>query len=206
MKSKIFCIGFQKTGTTSMRDALRALGYTVADYFGSEMEFAYLRDNVTQIALARATEYDAVQDMPWPLLFRELDAAFPGAKFVLTERNTESWIASMVKHFRNKPSSVRQLTYGEEYAYPEGNEARYIEVYEQHNAAVRTYFADRPSDLLIMNLENGDGWKELGAFLGLKDIPTGDFVHANKAEMRDSLGYRVKILATRVVNRIKRIV
>ena len=187
-----------------MRDALHQVGYTVADYFGSEMSFSYLRDNYVRIALETASVYDAAQDMPWPLLYRELDEAFPGSKFILTERDTASWIASMVKHFGTKPSPVRQLTYGVEFPFPKGNEQRYIQVYEQHNADVRRYFTDRPQDLLVMNLEQGDGWKELGAFLGIEQVPDSDFVHANKAEMRKSLSYRVERSYFWVVNRIKR--
>lgn len=205
-KTKIFCVGFQKTGTSSMRDALQSIGYRVADYYGTELTYEELKERYIEMGMEIARHHDAVQDMPWPLFYRELDAAFPGSKFILTERDAESWIVSMVKHFQTKRSPVRQLTYGPEFPYPEGHEQHYIDVYQRHNAEVRQYFADRPNDFLVMNLEKGDGWKELGAFLGLKRIPTGDFIHANKAEMRDGLPYRTKTFFLRVVKRLKRMV
>ena len=203
-KAKVFCIGFQKTGTSSMRDALQHLGYRVADYFGTDLPFEELRECYVDKGLEILQQYDSVQDMPWPLMYRELDEAYPGSKFIYTERDPANWLRSMVKHFGTKPSSVRQLTYGEAYPCPEGNEERYKQVYLEHGAAVKAYFAERSCDFIVIDLEKGHGWPELGAFLGLKEIPTGPFVHSNKAEMRDTLPYRLAILRVRVLNRLRR--
>ena len=38
-----------------------------------------------------AEQYDAFQDVPWAALYRELDKAFPGGRFILVERNENSW-------------------------------------------------------------------------------------------------------------------
>lgn len=204
-KTKVFCIGFQKTGTSSMRDALKSLGYSVAGHYGTDLPVEELRERYVEIGLEMAKDYDAVQDMPWALIYRELDAAYPGAKFVYTMRDADNWITSMVKHFETRPSSVRQLTYGEDCPCPQGNEEQYKKVYLAHRAAVLEYFAGRPGDFLVMDLERGDGWAELGAFLGLENVPQGPFVHSNPAEMRDTLSYRFSTLKNRVANRLKRI-
>jgi hypothetical protein len=204
-KTKVFCIGFQKTGTSSMRDALKSIGYRVAGHYGTDLPLEELRTRYVAMGLAMAKDYDAVQDMPWALIYRELDAAFPGAKFIYTMRDADNWINSMVKHFETRPSSVRQLTYGAEYPCPAGNEEAYKKVYLEHRSAVMDYFAGRPDDFLTMDLERGDGWAELGAFLGLKDVPQGPFVHSNPAEMRETLSYRLSTLKNRVANRLKRI-
>ena len=77
-RSKIFGIGFHKTGTKSSGHALELLGYRVCGTFGIR------DDNIAHTALHRALElavqYDAFQDYPWPVLFRDLDEAFPGSK------------------------------------------------------------------------------------------------------------------------------
>lgn len=189
-----------------MRDALARLGYRVADYFGNDMSFQDLRDNYVSYGLELAKDYDAVQDMPWPLMYRELDTAFPGSKFIFTARDPDAWYQSMVKHFGSKPSVVRQLTYGEDHPFPEGDEEHYKSVYIDFEKEVLEYFSGRPDDFLVMNLERGDGWAELGAFLRLKDIPQGPFEHSNPAEMRDTLRYRLGLLGMRVTNKLRRII
>lgn len=202
MQPKVFGIGFQKTGTSSLGEALEHLGYSVIDYFGTTLPLDELRARYVELGLELAQKYDAVQDMPWPLMFRELDQAFPGAKFILTERDADTWYDSMVKHFGETPTPMRQMTYGEDAPAPAGNKERYHEVYLAHNDTVKAYFADRPNDFLILNLEKGDGWRELGAFLNRTDVPEGSFVHANKAEKRKTLGYQLERLKTRVKRKL----
>lgn len=85
---------------------------------------------------------------------------------------------------------MQQLTYREDHPAPIGHEARCIEVYEAHNAAVRAYFADRPDDLLEMNLAQGDGSEKLCRFLGVP-IPQSPFPEANSIQHRKSLIQRV---------------
>jgi len=190
--SKVFCIGFQKTGTSSLRDALAQIGYRVCGVFGREVPLDELRTSFVERGLEIAKEYDAVEDMPWPLMFRELDQAFPGSKFILTVRETDRWYRSITSHFGPYPYHLQQLTYGEDAPAPVGHEARYREVYDAHNKAVRAYFADRPDDLLEFWIERGHGWDELGAFLGRDDTPTGAFVHTNSQSQRGSLFNRIR--------------
>jgi hypothetical protein len=191
-RGKIFCIGFQKTGTSSLRDALEQLGYRVSRMFGQDVALDELRSTYVARGLEIAARHDAVEDMPWPLMFRELDAAFPGSKFILTARDTDRWYRSISDHFGTNPHHLQQLTYGDDAPAPVGHEERYRAVYEAHNAAVREYFKDRPEDLLEMWLERGDGWNELAVFLGRDDLPTGPFIHTNSSKQRRSLGYRIR--------------
>ncbi|XUU61083.1 sulfotransferase family protein [Erythrobacter sp. HA6-11] len=198
-RPKVFCIGFQKTGTTSMSKALSVLGYRVKSVFGDDLPLEILSEQYVRDGLKIAAQYDAVEDMPWPLLFRELDRTFPGSKFILTVRNTNSWFNSITSHFGATPDPMQQLTYGVDAPCPVGHETRYREAYEEHNRQVLSYFVDRPSDLLVMDLEAGHGWRELGQFLGRTDTPKGPFIRANSKEERESLAYRFK----RKIHRLK---
>ncbi|MDY7096803.1 MAG: sulfotransferase [Pseudomonadota bacterium] len=189
---KIFCIGFQKTGTSSMRDALRMLGYSVTGSFHGSMPLDQMRDSFVKVGLEKAAQYDAVEDMPWPLMFRELDAEFPNAAFILTIRNSDNWLKSITGHFGDKRDDIQRLTYGDDAPAPLGHEEHYRSVYEAHNKAVIEHFRDRPDDLLVMDLEAGDGWDELGRFLGREDVPTGPFFHVNSARERTSLLNRIR--------------
>ncbi len=168
MTDKVFVIGFHKTGTTSMGAALQALGYHL-DQRHWKAEVAALPAPLTKPALAaRALEIaataDAFEDNPWPLLFAEMDTAFPGSKFILTRRNPKAWLASITEHFGAKSSPLRQLIYGANAGAPQGNGQRYLYRYQQHIEYVLQYFAGRPDDLLIVELESAN-WAELCRFL-----------------------------------------
>jgi hypothetical protein len=183
MKPKIFCIGFHKTGTSSLGKALRALDYRVKGPFGVKLH------NIEQIAFQRACHfvpmYDAFQDNPWPLLYRELDAEFPDSKFILMQRDPDSWLKSSVKHFGKEETPMRRWIYG--VGSPQGNEDIYLTRYNTHNQDVIEYFRGRSDDLLIMDLSKGDGWDKLCPFLGAV-IPEQDFPHINRALDREQRG------------------
>jgi hypothetical protein len=178
-RSKVFGIGFHKTGTTSLAVALRTLGYRVTGPNG--VDDPHIATNVHAMAYSLLERFDAFQDNPWPILFKELDARCPTSKFILTVRDTESWIKSQVEHFGRGTTPMREWIYG--VGCPKGNEETYIKRFEAHNAEVREYFKDRPQDLLIFDLVHGEGWDKLCAFLGA-DVPNVPFPHANTAANR----------------------
>lgn len=181
MKSpKVFGIGFHKTGTTTLARALSILGYKVTGPNG--VKDPDIEKNVHEMALELCREYDAFQDNPWPIIYRDIDECYPGSKFVLTLRPIEKWIKSLVRHFGDASTPMREWIYG--VGSPEGNEDIYIARYEKHNAEVIEYFQNRPDDLLIFHITEGDGWAELCHFLG-KKIPALQFPHENKAEVRE---------------------
>lgn len=177
---KVFCIGFHKTGTTSMGAALETLGYRVAGPFG--VHDPDIRSYALRRALEIAAHCDAAQDNPWPLFYRQLDERFPGSRFVLTVRDPQRWIESVSGHFGEQSTPMREWIYGA--GSPLGNEEAYLARFERHRREVSDYFADRPEDLLVMDLEAGHGWPRLCAFLGC-DPPGPPFPHANsRRDMR----------------------
>jgi hypothetical protein len=175
MRSKVFCLGFHKTGTKSMAFALKELGYRVTGPNG--VQDPDIATNVLAMAFGLVPKFDAFRDNPWPVIYRELDAAFPRSKFVLLLRDPVSWINSQVQHFGRNETPMRKWIYG--VGCPQGNEQIYLERFNAHNADVQVYFKDRPQDLLVMNLAGGDGWEKLCPFLETK-ILTTPFPHANK--------------------------
>lgn len=190
-RPKVFCIGFQKTGTTSLYAALTALGYKTAAVVGRDWSAERLAAEGAALCVETARNCDAAQDMPWPLFFRELDAAYPGSKFILTIRNPESWFQSIEKHFGDNPGEMQALTYGRDAAAPAGAKARYLDVYSRHEQDVRAHFISRPGNLLVLDLEAGDGWRELCGFLGVQ-IPDEPFPFKNRSDDRKTLSYRIR--------------
>lgn len=183
---KVFCVGFQKTGTTSMESALTLLGYKVASVYGRGLSFEELQNTYVDMGLAIAREIDAVQDMPWPLLFRELDQAFPDAKFILTTRAEDEWWFSILGHFGGSDDIMQQLTYGEDAAAPLRNENRYRQVYRDHNTRVREYFACRPGKLLEVDFSSPVDWEPMCGFLDTA-IPDVPFPTSNQPRQKPSL-------------------
>lgn len=181
VRAKVFGIGFQKTATSSLAAALYILGYNVTGFFGAHDPD--IAEKVYDMAYDLADRFDAAQDTPWPVLYKELDQRYPGSKFILTVRPVDKWINSVVKHFKNQYVPAHEWIYGVRTA--RGNEDVYIRRYEEHNREVIDYFVDRPGDLLIMDITQGDGWEKLCPFLG-QEIPPLDFPAQNQAAERSN--------------------
>ncbi len=102
--NKIFCIGYNKTGTTTLELVLRALGYRLPDQREQEMRI------VKQLYLGNfqplrefCEQYDAFQDMPFSqgVAYAQADCLFPGSKFILTVRDPQEWFDSLVRFHLN---------------------------------------------------------------------------------------------------------
>lgn len=185
-KQKLIGVGMHKTGTKSLARALRILGYRVAGPFG--VDDPDVEAHAITKALALLQEVDAVQDNPWPLLFRQIDETYPGCQFVLTVRNPDEWIRSVVRHFGGKSTPMRTWIYG--IGDPVGHEDRYLDIYNKHNHEVAEYFAGRPDDLLKIDFSNEPEWPELCSFLQ-QEAPQIAFPHENSSRTR-RIDHRVR--------------
>ena len=179
LQGKIIGVGFQKTGTSSLRDALRIVGYTVGDT-RYKLLFPILRKNWRKVQHT-VDRYDAVEDNPYPIIYKELDLLYPGSKFILTLREPNSWYKSVTRHIGNLRDPMHEWIYGFGKGLPKNNKENTLDVYNNHNAGVIEYFKNRPDDLLIVDFTKGDGWEKLCSFL-LVDIPDTPFPHANNAK------------------------
>lgn len=185
-KPRVFCVGWHKTGTSTLGLALIELGYSV---LGARLDMVHpLRRGELESVLNLAGEYDALQDVPWAALFRELDERYPGSKFILTERDEKTWLASASRHFGRTRIPLHDWLYGEGSLV--GNEDRYLERYRRHNREVREHFLGQDNRLLVMNLAQGDGWRELCAFLDDPEPPCR-FPHTNKSPANYSVVERI---------------
>jgi len=192
MKSpgKIIGVGFQKTGTSTLRDALRALGYTVGDTRYKLLIPILKKDFKT--VLKEVNRYDAVEDNPYPLIFKELDKLIPRSKFILTIREEESWYNSVNHHIGDLRDPMHEWIYGKGKGLPKEDKNNTIRVYKEHNQSVLDYFKNRPEDLLILDFTKGDKWDKLCQFLG-HEIPALPFPHANNASKNKQQSFLKKL-------------
>ena len=179
--ARICCVGFQKTGTTSLAEALQRLGYTTRNIYNQvndRLEADPAADPCAvseEIAIATLADVHVIEDSPTPFIYQTLDRQFPGSKFILSARPVEKWMASYAKFFPDENNPLRKWMYGVDRF--SGNEALYRDIYEAKNAEIRAYFADRPGDFLEMDLSSGSGWYDLVTFLGRDALPP--FPHTN---------------------------
>jgi len=189
---KIFCIGNNKTGTSSLAYEFKRLGYMV----GNQREAELLSKDYHQRKFTKIIKYckrsEVFQDVPfsWKDTYVHLDKNFPGSKFILTIRDSsEQWYDSLTKFHSKKfgkgelPSveDLKEVKYvykgwlWENYVHNYGmkdsddpyDKEVLIGAYEEHNINVMSYFKNRPNDLLIINLGEKGAYKRFCNFIGV---------------------------------------
>lgn len=184
---KIFGIGLSRTGTTSLTAALSRLGIR-AKHFPCD-DVTYRELTAGQYSLSILERFDALTDTPVVPFYPQLDAAYPGSKFILTVRERGDWLRSVHAHWaaleeqcKTNPSLRRFADFIHACIYGSlaFNEDRFTYVYDLHLHNVRSYFAGRDDDLLVVDICGGDGWEPLCQFLDLP-IPHAAFPHTNRS-------------------------
>jgi len=184
---KVFGVGMFKTGTTTLGVALERLGLRAHHWFWPQLDglapyfdldsakFAPFEPEIR----AKVERFDAFADAPWLFLYRELDAWYPGSRFVLTlRRDSETLVRAQLGQWRRL--GILEQWLEEEGYYPPPE--KFLERYERHNENVRAYFRDRPDDILEICWETErNPWGRLADFLGIRPAPAEPFPHENRA-------------------------
>jgi len=199
---KVFCIGYNKTGTTSLTKFMRLNEFLLAPQKPFEYNLnSYVYGNSSTFIKMIKNDYylyNFFQDVPFslPNFYKDLDREFENGKFILTVRNdVDQWYKSLISYHKymfgdlRNPSSISYLYEGWVYqlltkvygcpTYDPYNEQILKKSYIDHIQNVKEYFSNKPNKLLVLNLET-DTPKKLESFL---DIPLSDesFPHINKS-------------------------
>ena len=195
---KVFCIGLNKTGTTSIELTLAEMGYEMGTQRKGELLLHdWFQGNYKRIIKFCETA-EAFQDSPFslPNTYKALDQHFPDAKFILTIRDTpEQWYDSLTRfHSKLFADGKRIPTLDDLKAAsyirkgrlhrtlplifkspPEDiyNKEILLNYYATHNEAVATYFSNRPNKLLIINTAQPKDYSRLCDFLNKKPLRKG---------------------------------
>jgi hypothetical protein len=192
---KIFCIGFHKTGISTLAKCLKELRFVPhASWNNSKFLVPRWAEGNYYPILEYAKNFKSFSDSPWnhTNLYEALDMKFPGSKFILTMRDPDKWFESTRKWATPQgkmETSVRKLPYGKLFHKKvfglttdsfDDMKDQYKEVYHQRNLEIKEYFKNRPEDFLILDWEKDDGWEKLCDFLSA-DVPNIPFPHLSKA-------------------------
>lgn len=201
-QQKVFCIGMNKTGTTSLHKALSELGFIMGNQHTAELLLTDYAAKNWQPILNYCQTAQAFQDAPfsWPGTWQALVNEYPNAKYILTIRPEEDWYHSITT-FHSKlfadgkriPTTKDLATI--EFKYPgyllefisavwntphtdPYNKEILIATYTKHNNDVLTYFNKKPNFLCI-NVSNPNSYQKLTQFLKVKPLRQ-KFPHLNK--------------------------
>lgn len=167
IKHCVWDIGLPRTGTTTFCEAVKLLGYSKVKH---NPRYEHLQD------------LEAASDAGCVVYYKYLDFKYPNSKFVLALRDLDSWLASAEFIYTKYPATdkdiaiLRRMHIYESVTF---DRDKFVAAYHRYHADVRRYFANRPNDLLEMNIVEGDGWDKLCPFLELP-VPEVAFPHRNK--------------------------
>ncbi len=181
--NKIFCIGFHKTGTSSLRDAFKILGLKAA-HWGPHQKYGLLNSLQQRKHNKEFDDFDVFMDVPIPSFYEYLDQKFPNSLFILSIRDNDGWSKSVEKHIGRRMRDAKFLAPEErlQYNHYQGRLplSKCINKYNKHVTKVKDYFEGR-TDLLTFDVRQG--WVPLCDFIG-KRVPSKQFPHSNKAKKR----------------------
>ena len=182
---KIFGIGLNKTGTTTLAKCLDVLGCGKHVSCRGDLLAKFREGSLNEI-FSVIDQNNTFEDWPWPLMYRELFFRYgDSARYILTKRSSANvWLESLKKHSLITPvdTHCRFLAYG--FNYPNGRERYHLDFYERHNGEIREFFSHHNAEHLLLELsfDSGDDWEKLCTFLD-KPVPNSSFPHENKGSV-----------------------
>lgn len=180
---KIFVIGFNKTGTTSIFTLFEELKIKSV-----HTEYSFL--NIIH-------DYDAFTD-GYHDNFKEYYYECPDSLFILNTRPISKWLISRYKHAINH-------NFEECWCWPvsEQKTNEWITDRERHYQKVLNFFLDKPKQLLIVNIEK-ENWENAVATFIQKPY-LNKKIHENKIEQETIDINKINLIIENVSNCLKKI-
>ena len=189
-KPKVFVIGLNKTGTTTLKTTLWELGYSIGDQKEGELLLKHWELGFQRKLKGYCTTSEAFQDLPFsiPEVYKKLYEWFGDAKFILTTRDNLEQQFNSLCNFHSKifneneglPSAekLKQAQYRYTgFAYNSFkvlfgtddkdlyNRNALITKYENHNADARNFFKENQNSFVEINVSNHEDYLKLCNFL-----------------------------------------
>ena len=169
--NRIFNIGLNRAGTTSLTEALNLLGVRAVHHKHEGIRlYDLMRANgqAKRPLLDGLDQYDAFSDFAGREFFVRLDRQYRYSKFILTTRELESWLDSRERKVQKNLASPNY-----HHSFRSVDRDGWVKHRVEYLAALERYFAGRAADFLVINIPAGEGWEKLCPFLGLPipDLP-----------------------------------
>lgn len=163
--TRIFQLGFNKCGTTSLYRFLQRSGIS-ATRFNRGLLAARIEENIVAgrkplagefarfaafTDMHRLSRFSVIEGIQY---FRQLHQYYPSSYFILNTRDKEGWLQSRLAH--------RGGTYAQRYAraLKLPDEAAVVQRWsldwDTHHQSVMDYFADKPGRLLVYDIKTGN--------------------------------------------------
>lgn len=157
--NKIFQIGFNKCGTTSIHKFFKENGLSSIHW-----DRGYLARTIKSNVDAKRDilfgydKWDCFTDMEdvskdifvYTQYFKELDRQYPNSKFMLNIRPVEKWLKSRENHGRGTYIEIYMKNWGMTH---EEVIKRWMRGWNEHISTVKEYFKNRPNDLCVFDIE-----------------------------------------------------
>ena len=178
-----FCLGLSRTGTLSLTEAMKILGFSTLHWSPERLREVILHKK--EINNWRIyDDVDFVSDIPAAIFYREILSQYSNCKTILTIRNENEWYKSVCKHYKIVNSRLSGLLLKEslitqKYIYGSENPSSFLykKKFRDHNDDVLRLFPNT----LVMNICEGENWEKLCNFLNLP-IPSVPFPHKNNSK------------------------
>lgn len=198
MSLDVIGAGLGRTGTLSLKTALEQLGFTPCHHMVEVMAHPETTEFWRRAAEGEKLDweeiyrdYRATVDWPGCHFYKQLAAAYPKAKVVLSVRDPNKWLASM------KETIFKFMAMMRENASPEQRQGmRFIEIifdeqtfrdgYDDESvlAAYKRHIENVKRDIhagRLLVFDVAEGWEPLCKFLGVA-VPSTPFPRSNSRE------------------------
>lgn len=182
--AKVFVLSLHRSGTTSVHHLLRTIGYKSlhwpirdgerdirADITGHETDLEYVWSSLSPLLERR----ESFSDVPFPVLYKQALRDFPNARFLLLNREPNSWLRSVRDHvgsrkfkpfervqywhyFPDRPKKLSEIDEGDLLSLP-----------QRHRDAIENTL-DAANQLLSIDLKEPDVGEQICTFLKSKKI------------------------------------
>ena len=192
-RTRIFNVSLHRSGTQSFADFCQRNGLKTLHWPGVGF------DLICRPALETAdtgyvwyqyskiiSGFDAVADIPAPVVFREAMTDYPGAKFVLILREPKGWVKSVRQHINQREMDVLEkmqywTAYGKNFGdYLWLGDDELEALYRRYSQVVTDCARQRNVALGTFDLFDPELGQKLGAFLGLEERKPFNLVDITK--------------------------
>lgn len=179
---KVFFLSLPRTGTRGAARLMQMMGYRGlhwpfkvggADISSQVAGHEDDHDHVLKLLMPAIEKFDSFADLPFPVLYREIHAAVPDARFVLMHRSPRAWLRALAGQTGDRPFGPMERVLYWHYMKdkPAGlkdlSRNRLMAMQARHTAEVIEYFeAKDPKRLAVISMDEPGAGERLQLLLG----------------------------------------